>query len=168
MLRKHPPARTAITALVLLVQSSCASSRIQVGRDAGADFSSYETFSFARPDPESAPTQLDDFIKKAVSNELRRKGLEELRQGQPDLLVSYYAVLQTGAAHGKTPGPWVGYPEEEVISVKEGSFTLEFTDPRARKVVWQGTATDILVKPEDYAKQVDEAVNDLLRKYPAA
>jgi hypothetical protein len=140
---------------------------VSANKAPGADLAKYRTFAWApqpnRPEPKAS--LLDQNVKADVQQQLATKGLLPAGDTPPDLLISYTAKSQTEYEYGGGPGYWnYGY----MYPVKEGQLSLQFIDPKTKKVVWQGTASDVVDDNGGNPAQVAEAVKAMIMKYPVA
>jgi hypothetical protein len=124
-------------------------------------------------------------IMSAVDTELATKGLTKTDSDSAELLVGYqtalgtekqYTSYNTGWGYGPGwGGGWYGggmsstttYGSTSTVYV--GQLDLSMYDPVAKQLVWRGVATKTLdpkAKPEKKEKNINKAVQKLLKKYP--
>lgn len=162
--------------------SGCASTASQPTSmlDAHADFSAYKTFGWA-PDTSGQPLSLlDQNIRAAITNEMKRKGYEEAAAGtNPDLVVSYEAAraekvknnpfrIGVGAgSYGGNMGGGVSVGSPSVKSVSEGTLVIHAVDPVRKAEVWQGRASRELGKGNIEPAVIQSTVAGVLHDLPA-
>lgn len=164
---------TAILSSISFVLASCSTMQVQTGKDPQADLYKFHTYAWApqvAPNPDKPPASLlDQTVISQVEKDLAQKGYAPALAGaKPDLLISYSAMAQDTVEYGAamTPSHWGSY--DQLYVVKKGSLTLQFIDPKANRVVWQGSAADVIGDSGATQKQVAEAVDAIMDKYPTA
>jgi hypothetical protein len=161
---------------ILALVGVAAWAKVNVDWDQKANFQGYGTYAWAKGTP--AKNQLmDDRIVAAVDKELAAKGLRKVDAGtSPDLLVAYHASvnnktqLNTTNMGGYGWGYGWGGGGSSTTTVQEipvGELIVDIGDPKTKKMLWQGTATDTLSdKPQKVADKIDKVVEDMFKKFP--
>jgi hypothetical protein len=111
---------------------------------------------------------VDERVREAVERDLAKKGYTKGREGSADLYVSYATSAEGVASQDKfgsydwwTMTIYVGGKYQ-----KKGSLTLDIRD-RGQKLIWRGAKAAILgTNPEKVGRDIDDAVSDLLAKFP--
>ncbi len=112
---------------------------------------------------------VDDTIRKAVDNTLRKKGVAPVAPGAtPDIYVSYITRPDGVASQDRfgkyswwTVTLWAGTKYR-----KEGTLYLDIRDSEHR-LVWRGLKTAILGdNPDSLRRDIERAVSELLAEYP--
>lgn len=111
---------------------------------------------------------VDERVRQAVERDLAKKGYAKSTDGNADLYVSYATSAEGVASQDKfgsydwwTMTIYVGGKYQ-----KKGSLTLDIRD-RGQKLVWRGAKAAILgTNPEKVGRDIDDAVGDLLAKFP--
>jgi len=156
--------------------------------DKDKDFSKYKTYKWVPIKGADQPDELTaKRIMSAVDAELATKGLTKTDSDNADLLVGYqtalgtekqYTSYNTGWGYGPGwGGGWYGYgggmssttTYGSTSTVYIGQLDLSMYDPVAKQLVWRGVATKTLdpkAKPEKKEKNINKAVQKLLKKYP--
>lgn len=157
----------------------------QTDQRTGANFAAYKTYNFmdetARNDSvfQRSGTGIFD-LKRAVAHELESRGFQ--RATQPDLLVNIGIVTQQKNQTRETNFRQDGAPlyigqrnyhwqaqDVMVGQYQEGTATVDIVDAARKEQVWQGTTTSILSRnPSKSARQIDNAVADMFKRYPVA
>jgi hypothetical protein len=169
--------RIAATLAVLAGAVSCAGKPTLVfASDPAARFDNLKTFAWYE-DPEFKIPRggsivdgqfIDRRVREAVDRTMKKKGFEKAESGKADLYVAYH-VDQVGVASQDKFGGynwWTGYIYVGAKYQKEGSLTLDVRDAGS-KLVWRANKTAIIGRnPEMVGRDIDDAVGDLLAKFP--
>jgi hypothetical protein len=169
---------------------ACSSSRTQTDFDHQADFSSYSTFSWyqAREDggPTEGPSQIiDGRIRRAIAENLGAKGFSQAAPAKSDLLVTYYASLNSqmqfhttgwGYGHGWGWGPnwgfgygfWPGWTTTTVHTYHEGTIIIDIVDREKNQLVWRGVTTRVLGKKSHSDEKIDQSMARVFNDFPPA
>ena len=111
---------------------------------------------------------IDRNIREAVDMDLTSKGFQKVADGKADFLVQYH-VDQVGVASQDKFGGydwWSGWVYVGAKYQKEGSLTLDVRDA-GNKLIWRANKTAIIgTNPEAVKRDIDDAVGDLLSKFP--
>jgi hypothetical protein len=110
---------------------------------------------------------VDEKVRAAVEKELGKKGYTKT-DGAADIYVSY-STNPAGVASQDKFGRYSWWSPTLVGGTKyrkEGSLVLDIRD-RDHKLVWRGFKQAILgTNPEALARDINDAVDDLLGKFP--
>jgi hypothetical protein len=185
-----PTPLTSLKATLLLASLSLASCSAeqaehlaQTDQRPGTNFAVYKTYNFmdetARNDSafQRSGTGIFD-LKRAVAHEMESRGFQ--RAAQPDLWVNIGIVTQQKDQTRETNFRQDGAPyyigqrnyhwqAQDVVvgQYQEGTATVDIVDAARKEQVWQGTTTSILSRnPDKSAKQIDEGVATIFRKFP--
>lgn len=179
-----PSTRTsgALGALIAVsfVVASCAPVRVNsyVGRD--VDLRQYHTYAWAAPDTFSTgDPRLDnntffiERVQRAVDGELRQRGFEQVRGGQPDFVVHYHARveqrLDSSELRPDEPGCRAGDCRPFVYDA--GTLLIDLVDPRSNRLMWRGWAERGLEGVVDdqtwMDATVDDAVKRIMKRFPS-
>jgi hypothetical protein len=184
-------------AAVLAVSGSLFAQHTVVDFDRTVDLSKLKTYRWLPLDqppifkgglPETAQTlpdaTADKIIKKHVSDQLNKKGFQEIAEGEPDFLVSYFLSMALDFEvqefdTGTSPNPDIPYGHwrpfystmYDQILLRTGTLSIDVISPEDEKLIWRGTATEtfdekgnVSVKKAD--KRVQKAVKKILKKFP--
>lgn len=153
--------------------AACSNLEVNTAQAPKVNFAQYKTYAWV---PTPQPPQgnaieegsiLDQTIKSTAEENLMAKGLSPAGSNPPDLLISYAARTRMGVQYGVATTPW-GWDDRAAYPVREGSITLKMIDARTQMPVWQGTASDIINRAGPDQKDVAQAVNKMLDRYPSA
>lgn len=156
--------------------------------DKDKDFSKYKTYKWVTIKDADQPDELTaKRIMSAIDTELATKGLTKTDSDNADLLIGYQTAVGTekqftsyNTGWGYGPGwgrGWYGYGGGMSTSTTYGSTStvyvgqldLSMYDPATKQLVWRGVASKTLdpkAKPEKKEKNINKAVQKLLKKYP--
>lgn len=111
---------------------------------------------------------IDRNVREAVEKHLRKKGFEPARSGNADLYVSYHTEATGVVSQDEFGGYdwWTGTIVVDSRYQKKGALTLDIRDS-SKKLVWRGSKETIVgTNPEALARDIDDAVRDLLSRFP--
>ena len=176
--------------------ASCASTA-HVEKDDSADFTQYKTFAWVEKGKENKKDSRSDKgdiveqkIRLAVNKELEKSGWKETKK-EPDVLLSYDVLVeksvkkQSDAVYSRPftrtfynpysrrffnvyyPSRFMGYEDYSVPST-EGTVTISMIDARTDKTVWQGWTTGEIDSRHMTAKEVQNGVKAIFRKFDIA
>jgi hypothetical protein len=148
------------------------------------DFSKYKSYKWVLIKGADQLDQIaDGQVRKAVDEELVKKGLTRTEAETADLFVGYQVSLgqekeittfDNGWGYGPGWGRGYGYggggfSTSTTSTISIGQVDLDIYDPAAKKLVWRGTASktlDTKAKPEKREKNLRKGVEKLLKNYP--
>lgn len=159
----------------LLFMAACAfGQNIHYNYDRGTNFADYKTYQWEDVPGGNAPDQLiDQDIKRAIDEQLTRKGLTKVEQ-DADLSVVYVAVIHQGKSVDLSS---VGNPAwSDVVSAGAntsttpiGTVTVILYDPERDQLIWRGDASKSLnlkKDPDKNYKNLQKAMAKLFENYP--
>jgi Domain of unknown function (DUF4136) len=160
---------------------SCASVYdVKYDYDQQANFADLKTYDWMPvPEKSGINSLVVERVRNAVNTELKAKGLM-MSSNNPDFLIAEHLgkkdkvqVTDWGYGYGPYGGYWGGYwgPGGGVSSYEyeEGSLILDFVGAKSKKLIWRGAAkaeVQNLNTPEKSEKVINEAVKEILKKYP--
>jgi hypothetical protein len=180
-------------AAVLL--TSCANTA-HIEKDPSANLSNYKTYSWISGDQESKKNRshkmdlAESNIHAAVNQQLQKNGFTEVKNNA-DLLVTYDLLVEKSVKNQNDPiysrpftrvyyNPYlrrygtIYYPSQFLgydnysASVKEGTVTITFVDPKTDKTVWQGWTTDEINSSNFTGKEIQKNVKSIFKKFDVA
>jgi hypothetical protein len=175
------------TALFLMCVSPAFAQDVRYDFDKDKDFSKYKTYKWVAIKGAEMPDELTQkALTSAIAAQLAAKGLTKTDSDDADLYIGYQTALgqekeftsfNTGWGYGPGWGAgWYGYGGMSTTTtygststVYIGQLDLSMYDPAAKQLVWRGTASKTLdpkAKPEKKQKNINKAVEKLLKKYP--
>jgi len=171
--------RLAAILLLLAALTACAKQpTVTHSFDWKADFSGYRSWFWLDGKPALMDELLgadmtDQFIRRAITQELTNKGLA-VRADEPDLLVKFTSRYQEAVS--ATPGSlgysyqwrWVreGEGKGEAQSYGRGTLIIDLIDRKTGALVWQGTHSGAITDERDAQAKIPGAVQAILAQYP--
>jgi len=168
----------SLTALVLFGGAAFAQ-EVQFDYDRSANFNAYKTYQWADyKRVEIGDQLLDQDIKRAVDEQLARKGLRRVESGG-DLLLGYQTHISEEKqfdAFGSGFRGWgglgwgnLGDIHGTTTTVETGRLTVGLFDPSKKQLVWRGSASktlDIKKDPDKNYSTLKKAMAKLFKNYP--
>ena len=147
---------------------------VQYDYDKQADFKSLKTYDWMTvPEKADIDSLNVERVKKAVNAELQAKGLM-MTSNNPDFLIAEHlgrkdkVIGNRGSGYGMNKG-YSGPKTMSVHQFEEGSLLLDFVDAKSKKMIWGGAlkaGVDYVNTPEQSEKLINEAVQEILKKFP--
>ena len=183
-------ARCLAATILALAAVSCTSTSgpdIYTNVAPGVDFRGIRTYGFMSEmatDNQGYESLETNFLKVAVAQQLEQRGLR-YDPRDPDVLMNFYihatdkirtrsTPTMTAGYYGYRGGYYSGFGyggtayETRIEQYTEGTLTIDMIDPKARKVLWEGTATGRVTKKavENLELAIDKAVADIFYEFP--
>jgi hypothetical protein len=172
-------------ALFALMLGACSSLKVTSDYDPEADFSAWQTYTWAQrtPQGDDDPRVYNDItaarVKAAANKALQAKGYQEMVAGQPDFLVAWHAAID-GKISVQTVhsyygygwgywGPGYGGSQTYVNQWNEGTLAIDIIDARQNKLVWRGMAQDAIENrssPEAAQRYLEDVLAKLMASFP--
>lgn len=155
--------------------------KTSAGFDSSANFSSYKTFAFDKSGARNP--FVNKMIVDAVERELTARGLTKVA-ADPDLLVVYLAAsgpnLQVASVPfyqvvNPTYSGMVGGRSMAVWDVTTGTLVIDLFDRKADRIVFRGSASDVLQRAPSadlaadakvVSKPISKGIAKIFKKYP--
>lgn len=155
------------------ISFSLSAQGLKVEYDKDHDFTQYKTFSFGEGEiitPKDERTVKDEdlhkWVREAIAEELKEKGLQQADSSGADLVVSYAIgslnrrdVEQLGPL-GQTPGDNSRTWSRDYA---EGSFIIDLND-RSKRRVWRINASTN-TSSSDQTRMIDQVVGEGFKKF---
>jgi hypothetical protein len=139
----------------------------------GTDFSKYKSYRWGAIEGGAHPNQiLDAEIKSAVDSQLATKGFTKTDSDKSDLVVTYQTAVNKEKQWNSFGGGglrWGGMGTATSSVITVGTIVLDFYDPSAKELVWQGHAAkalDTKGNQEKSQKNLDKTMKKLLKDFP--
>lgn len=171
----------SVMALAVTVLSACTTLRTDSDFDKEANFVNYKTYNFY--DKGLAKLTVNDIDKKrmmrAVDEQMASKGFQ--KANKPDLLVNLVVIKRerTDVYNNGFMGPWGmrgwgwgwgpywGGGMNSVNQFTEGTFIIDFLDPKTKMHVWHGRGAGFnLDSFKNREERINEGVREILAQYP--
>ena len=178
MQRKIEPRRLcggmALVAMVL-VGAGASAQEVRYDVMPGTDFAKYKTYKWVPIEGAENPGQIVAAqITQAFDQELAKKGFSKTDGETADMFIGYQVSLSQERqwnAYGGGMG-WRfggGMASATSSTLKVGTLGFDVYDPATKKLIWRGDATktlDASSNPEKQQKNLDKAVDKLLKNFP--
>ncbi len=166
--------------LVLAFPALLPARKVKVDFNRAADFSAYKTYAWTEGVPAKGPGW-NALIIAAIEDELNHKGLRKVETSQADLLVAYYAAVDTDINPGGLSDPlnqqaggytglaegWGPSADLTARIIRKGSLAVRLVDRRQGALVWMGSASGTLKETnQKRLEQINKAASLLFEHYP--
>ena len=138
---------------LLLAVFGCASTEIAVKYNNNADYTRFETYGWLKTGKQLDNynkvdnQELESLIQSSVNNMLQSRGYELISEGDPDILVTFYAGVTGDIVKddsGYTYGKW--YEGEREIE-QDGILLIDIIDNENRELFWRGRGSGLIDDP---------------------
>lgn len=166
---------------------ACASTMPEIHSRSAPDavYSNFATFGFPEQtgtDRGGYSTLVTDYFKRAVREEMQQRGFRFV-DGNPDLLVNFYANVRERTEVRTRPGlshgyygyrfglydAWPLYDNDiETVSYPVGTANIDIVDAKRRQLIWEGIAEGrISDKAMDHPQEtIRSVVSQVFGKFP--
>jgi hypothetical protein len=159
--------------LCIIVATPAAAQDVRTNYMPGVDFTKFKTYRWVAIEGASHPNQIVDAeIKSSVDKQLANKGLTKVDGDSADLNLGYQVAVDKERqwnSFGSGGLRWGGMNTATSSRISVGTIVLDFYDPAAKQLVWQGHATKTLdpnSSQEKNQKNLDKAMKKLLKNFP--
>jgi hypothetical protein len=163
--------RFAMLLATLLVTTLAFSREVRVDYDHHANFERYRTYSWAKVE---TPNSLwDERVKEAIDKALQSKGWQQVPDGGD---VSIVAVGTTNEKRtlrtfydGFDGWMWGGFGDATTYedTYQVGTLIVDMFDTMTKKLIWRGSASDVLSsKPDKNVKELEKSVDKMFEHFP--
>jgi len=166
---------------VLVLAAGCAPLAVDYDYDTTYDFTKLKTYEWAPSQPGNEKEELAaKRWEQAVNSQLQAKGFARTAES-PDFLISMAGVKKTVESGSTAVGASIAVPVGSHGSVhlgggkskprvkQEGTFNLNFADPRTNALIWQGSATATVQEkatPEEQQTMINQVIAEILKNFP--
>ncbi len=179
--------KTIIFISALLLTITLNAQKVTVDLDKSVDFSNFKTIDFLgwQKDSDQLLNEFDkERLRKAFTNEFNTRGLKKEENGNPDLEITLYLVLEQktsttgytnyygGHYSGYRRGGWgwgngyasTSYSQNDYI---KGTLVMDVFDAKTKNLIWQSVASGTVKEdPKKREKAIPKTVNKMLKKFP--
>ena len=159
------------------------SAKTVIDFDPNLDYSKFKTFTYLGGVEHLAmlplnPDQIRDEIHAAVSRELQKRGLKEVKADEnPDLAVRYWVNTQSDVDYAPT-GNWNGFALYvgdywaytfdlmNATNTQEGSLLIDLIDVRKKDLAWRIYLEQKVLNLNDVWKKVNEEIAKAFNSFP--
>ncbi|MEE4329832.1 MAG: DUF4136 domain-containing protein [Wenzhouxiangella sp.] len=190
MTKLNRPVQSLFTGIMCLALAACATGpRIDTLQAPGADYSRYETFSYASPlgtDRAGYASIISQQLVFSTRREMELRNFVYVEDsGEADLLLNFNAQLNdqirtidvVEPTFGPTfwdyrygmYSPWPTYQHSTAIDqFTEGTVVIDLIDAQAERMIWEGRATGEVTERtrRDAAEELDKAVKAIFDRFP--
>jgi hypothetical protein len=172
------PSRSLPTLAVLLLalpasgQELKISGQVKVDYDKTRDFSKYKSFTWSEAQERAENPANHIRIFGAIENELLAKGFVKDDTGKPDLRVRYFSKVERklkGNA-STSESDWLPTPNTRTTVdfklPREGTLTVTFYDGETGDVVWTGSSSEVVGRPDEVPDQISSMLKRIMRGFP--
>jgi hypothetical protein len=166
-------------AVTLLVLGACGTGpSIRSFEHAEFDLSSYRTFGFHQSDAAARADRVPEFIREAISREMRGRGYQP-GGDVPDLLVNFHLQTEEKDTVSTSPASYFGWRDgyhwaanpvrdEAITTYTSGTLNVDVVDRSRSELVWEAVAVGV-IKDESLANPepaVDAVIAKMFQRYP--
>jgi len=183
---RKPFVQALTMALLLAGASNTFAQDVRYNFDKQTNFSAFKTYKWVPiKSAQSLNSLVDQQIKAAIDSELATRGLTKVETDTADLFVGYQTAVNTekqftsfdtgwGAGPGWYGGGWYGggglsTTTGQTSTIYVGQLAVDMYTPATKTLVWRGIVSktvDETAKPEKQQKNLEKAVDKLLKNYP--
>lgn len=167
--------RLATAAAIMAGAAGILFAAVHTDYDKKADFSRYHTYSWIGV--RAGDSLWQDRITNAVDNALQAKGWQKVASGgdasvsafgrtaEKDTIETFYNGFPGWGWRASWWG--MGSTTTTVLPEKVGNLTVDVFDGSNKQLIFRGRASETVSgKPEKNEKKMDEAVNEMFKKFP--
>ena len=169
----------AVVGILAVGASAALAQDVSVNYAPGTDFFKYSTYRWVQIEGAETPDQIvDSQIRQAVEKVLAAKGMTKTEDDGASLLIAYqlamtqerqvYAYNSGSYGYGWRYGGGMSTTTATTSTINIGTIALDMYDPTEKALVWRGQASktiDAKAKPEKRQKNLDKAMNKLLKDF---
>jgi hypothetical protein len=155
---------------VLFAATAAFPREISTDFDHHADFGRFKTYSWSKVD---TPNSLwDERLKEAIDQQLSAKGWTQVPTGGDVSVVAVGTTRERETLQTFYTGMgwhWRGFGDAitEVQPYKVGTLVVDMFDTSTQKLIWRGTASDVLAsKPDKNIKELEKDVHKMFEHFP--
>jgi len=158
--------------ICLLLIAGCSSTKINVKYDKQADYNRFETYGWLKSNKQVdnfnriENLKLESLVQGAIDSMMSIRGYELLNEGDPDMLITYYAGV-TGKIRideaGYSYGNW--FDGEDEIE-QSGILLIDIIDNESMKLFWRGKGSGLVDDPESAGEAVIKISEKIFDKFP--
>ena len=165
----------ASTGIVLIFATASLAQQVKTDYDREANFNQYKTYSWEKV--QTQDSLWVDRIKEAVNTDLAAKGWTPVQSGG-DISVVAIGTTQNQQTldtfYDGFGGGWrwrgfggFGDSTTTVETYKVGTLVVDLFDPKTKKLIWRGSASDALSNKSDKnIRNLDKGVQKMFDHFP--
>ncbi len=165
--------------MMLLLLAGCSSLKVTVDYDTEFDFTSAKRFTVVHHNKEGEDTLLNDRLIKALETDLQAKAYIKSDKSSADLIFVFHTNVES-KTDIDTDYTMVGYGRygfsggmiatTRTYKYDKGTLIIDALNPADKKIVWRGTATDILKTyktPQERIEYINGVVTKTMQDFPS-
>ena len=182
--------KTFLLALLVLFFNACSTMEINVDYDTEYDFTNKTNYAIVHSDRVGDNTLVNDRVTDALKRVLTEKNYVQVTKENADLIFVFHVNVQHksdirtdyqmigyggfgyGSGFGYYGSPYgttvVATPR--VYNYTEGKLIIDALNPKTKKIVWRGIASDEVGKnkdtPDERAAYINKVVTKLMKNFP--
>jgi len=159
--------------VVTLLGVGAAFATVKIDYSHSTNFGKYKTYSWTTV--QASDSLWQDRIRRAVDEELSAKGWSMAASGG-DVSIAAFGSTQNqqrlNTFYDNMGGGWFwrgmdGMATTTVENVPVGTLVVDLFDSQSKKLIFRGTASDVLSdKPENNEKKMEKDVADMFKHFP--
>lgn len=170
--------RSFIFILGVLVFLGCSSLRVTNDYDPQFEFSKQTTFAVVHHNREGEDTLFNDRLLNALQTELISKGYVQSSKAEADLIFVFHTKVEN-KTDIDTDYQMVGFgmyrygggmvATTSTYHYTKGTLIVDALNPKDKKIVWRGIATDTLKEhktPQKRTEYINKVVKELMQSFP--
>jgi len=165
----------ASTGMVLLIATASFAQQVKTDYDREANFNQYKTYSWEKV--QTQDSLWVDRIKEAVNTDLAAKGWTPVQSGGDVAIVAVETTQNQQTLDTFYDGfgcgwRWRGFggfgdSTTTVETYKVGTLVVDLFDPKTKKLIWRGSASDALSNKSDKnIRNLDKGVQKMFDHFP--
>jgi len=163
----------------LFVFIGCSTLKVSVDYDPGFNFESKNKFAIVHHNKEGEDTLLNDRIISALEPQLESRSYVKVAKEEADLIFVFHTNAES-KVDIDTDYRMVGYggyryggqmiATTRAYQYTKGTLIIDALNPKDKKVVWRGIATDTLKEydsPQEREQYINEVIQELIMDFPS-
>jgi len=173
-------------ASILVVFSGCSTIQVDTDYDTSYSFDTKTNYAVVYSDRVGNNSLVNDRIKNAITQSLNARNYKDVAKEDAQLVFVFHVDVQDKAdvridyqmvgygGYGFSRGFGMGYGAPMVATpttyrYTEGKLIIDALNPKTKKIVWRGIATDelqTLKTPQEKTAYINKVVSTIMAKFP--
>jgi len=168
--------RTFLLLSMMTWATACSTFTVTTAYEPTVNFAQLRTYDWMprsegtdKPPETVIAAQVGQLIKEAVENGMMIRGYAKRSGENPDFFLAYHASVEDKVEPRVDTymcGPRICGQGITIDRYREGTLVLDVIKADSKEVVWRGTAVGIVGDPTKRKALIDEAVNEILSRFP--
>jgi len=175
-----------LSVLVLFLLSGCSTTKVDIDYDTSYNFEQKMSYTVVYSNRVGDNTLVNDRIKNAIIQSLNAKNYKDVAKEDAALIFVFHVNVQDKAdvrmdyqtvgygSYGFARGFGMGYGAPMVATpttyrYTQGKLIIDALNPKTKKIVWRGIATDelnTLKTPAEKTAYINKVVATIMAKFP--